>query len=327
MATVKRWQLDRVIMSGSMLVAGGLLVCAAYLNTSSEVKLPGAAVDVGTAATSAAVLGIALPAAVRAAAAAKLAAPVADPIGAFEADLDARAQLEAGLSCHGRRGYDISGDAAFVWGLTWPVEDEVECCRACAAHRIKCAQPESRGTVFWRASVRGLDAKCGKPGGKLCNAFVFCPAGRCFSYTPHNHSRHEWCAPPVAAGVYPSRCVPVLTDTASSSALPALPSARSWLKHESNITHPIAHGPDFPPEMRAAPRKHWPWAVSNVTWPGPVPENVQWIAGLVEPKAEPVWVAPRMPTWFTKFCTGKFGPCTRTAMPPQQAAATTARQL
>lgn len=195
MATVKRWQLDRVIMSGSMLVAGGLLVCAAYLNTSSEVKLPGAAVDVGTAATSAAVLGIALPAAVRAAAAAKLAAPVADPIGAFEADLDARAQLEAGLSCHGRRGYDISGDAAFVWGLTWPVEDEVECCRACAAHRIKCAQPESRGTVFWRASVRGLDAKCGKPGGKLCNAFVFCPAGRCFSYTPHNHSRHEWCAP------------------------------------------------------------------------------------------------------------------------------------
>jgi hypothetical protein len=102
--------------------------------------------------------------------------------------------------------------------------------------------------------------------------------------------------------------------------------ARSWLKHESNITHPIAHGPDFPPEMRAAPRKHWPWAVSNVTWPGPVPANVQWIAGLVELRAEPVWVAPRMPSWFTKFCDGRFGPCTRTPTPPQ-AAATTSGQL
>lgn len=208
--------------------------------------------------------------------AAPSAAPADEPT--FEQQLDARAQLDADLSCHGRRGYDISGDAAFVWGLTFHVSDEVECCRACAAHRLMCGQPGARGRPFW-TTPEGLGtpqqtAKCGRSD-KACNAFVYCPDERCFSYTPHNHSRHE-----------------------------------CWLKHEANVTHPVAHGPDFPEEMRRAPRKHWPWAVSNVTWPGIPPPRVQWISGLVLPRSESAWVQPRPPSWFVKFCTGKYGPCT-----------------
>lgn len=209
------------------------------------------------------------------------AASTADPVAAarpppsFEEELDAKAQLGDDLSCHGRRHFDLSGDAAFVWGLSFHVADEVECCQACAAHRRTCSAPDSQGKTFWTASLaRTYKAKCGKPGGKLCNAFVYCPDERCFSYTPHNHSRHE-----------------------------------CWLKHEPNLTHPIAHGPSFPAEMRRAPRKDWPWAVGESVWPGEPPELVQWSTGLVVPRSERVWTTNIMPSWHTKFCTGKYGPC------------------
>jgi hypothetical protein len=299
-------RLDRAIMLGTTVIAVCLLIGATYVRVSSDVKLGGAEVrPAASSAAAAAALGmyapdvasevstrgllLARPEPQSAAAAATVAGGAVSALGAtvgseasFEAELDRRAQLEAGLSCHGRRGYDISGDAAFVWGLTFHVKDEVECCRACAAHRIHCAEPDSHGKVFWRTSLnypkdKPQTGRCGRARTRLCNAFVYCPAERCFSYTPHNHSLHE-----------------------------------CWLKHEPNVTHPIAHGPDFPPEMRHAPRKSWPWAVSNVTWPGLPPERVQWIAGLVLPIKERVWVQPQMPSWFVNFCSGKFGPCTRT---------------
>ncbi|KAG8464937.1 hypothetical protein KFE25_012300 [Diacronema lutheri] len=269
---------DRRIVLVTSAMAVGLLFGATRLRTSASVQLGDAPLP-----------AVLAPAAPEAGAAARLppagdaaphdaTAPLVDVAGAFERELDARAALDGGLSCHGRRGFDISGDAAFVWGLTFHVADEVECCRACAAHRLMCAQPSAQGKPYWRTSAgagRPQVARCGHSS-QLCNAFVYCPEERCFSYTPHNHSRHE-----------------------------------CWLKHEANVTHPIAHGPDFPPQMRAAPRTHWPWAVSNVTWPGAPPERVQWIAGLVLPASERVWVQPRSPSWFVKFCAGPFGPCTR----------------
>lgn len=265
-----------------------LLVGATYLRSAANVKLggePSSAVAVSAASVAphgafdASIASIAaLRAAPVAGAALTAAVPPLNDVAAFERDLDARAALDSELSCHARKGYDISGDAAFVWGLTFHVNDEVECCRACAAHRLTCGQPSAQGKPFWRTPAelgKPQVARCSRSE-KLCNAFVYCPEERCFSYTPHNHSRHE-----------------------------------CWLKHEANVTHPIAHGPNFPEEMRRAPRKSWPWAVSNVTWPGSPPARVQWIAGLVLPRTERVWVEPQSPSWFTKFCNGQFGPCTR----------------
>ncbi|KAJ1630963.1 hypothetical protein T492DRAFT_999581 [Pavlovales sp. CCMP2436] len=302
-------RMDRAIILATTLIAVGMLVGATYLRAvhATDYRLDGAELrPPATGAAFVAALGLyapdvqvelstvaaGAPTVVAAAAAGDAehdGAPVAvvstsdDDVSSFERALDERAApLGGDLSCHGRRGYDISGDSAFVWGLTFHVKSEVECCRACAAHRTICSLDESVGKPFWTNSQtpqgKAQVSKCGRNPARLCNAFVYCPEERCFSYTPHNHSRHE-----------------------------------CWLKHEPNVTHPIAHGTDFPPEMRNAPRKNWPWAVSNVTWPGPPPLRVQWIAGLVLPRGEPVWVQPQMPSWFRSFCGGKFGPCTRLA--------------
>mmetsp|Transcript_11365 Transcript_11365/g.38767 ORF Transcript_11365/g.38767 Transcript_11365/m.38767 type:complete len:260 (-) Transcript_11365:194-973(-) len=202
------------------------------------------------------------------------------PVDAYEAKVDNEAALGGGLSCHAREHYDLSGDAAFVWGLTFHVRNAVECGRACAAHQRLCSEPNAQGRVFWKTDVGSnpQEARCGRPGPKVCNSFVFCPEPRCFSYTPHEHG--------AKGGGY-----------------------ECWLKHESNVTHPVASGPKLPPEMRDAPRKHWPWAVEEKVWPGKPPEYVQWTTGIVVPKNEPVWIAPQKPSWHTKFCTGAFGPC------------------
>jgi hypothetical protein len=203
----------------------------------------------------------------------------------FASKVDAEAQVltpsMAGLSCHAREGYDIAGDAAYVWGLAFNVANAAECCAACAAQQQTCGSAAARGKGFWRASRRErTQGRCGGAG--RCNAWVFCPGSddtvgaedRCFSYTIHNHSRGE-----------------------------------CWLKHESNMSHPIAAGPTLPGRMRHAPRRDWPWAVAVNVWPWEVPEKIAWQAGLLAERSAPVWRGTQKPDWHHKFCRGKHGPC------------------
>eukprot|EP00966_Prymnesium_polylepis_P207811 4813765-Prymnesium_polylepis.2 len=116
----------------------------------------------------------------------QLPGPSAD---AFTATVDAGAKLvlEDNLSCHARDGFDLSGDAAFVWGLTFRVKSAAECCQACARHQALCGKgEESKGKAYWHDGRR-----CSGRRAKTCNAWVFCGGPRCFSYDVHNHSFGE----------------------------------------------------------------------------------------------------------------------------------------
>ena len=88
-------------------------------------------------------------------------------------------------------------------------------------------------------------------------------------------------APPLPCPIALDESLATLDDDAVARALASPHLARassprgapcSWLKHESNVTHPIAHGPDFPAEMRAAPRKrtaaHGGQAKGRALWHG-----------------------------------------------------------
>mmetsp|Transcript_1203 Transcript_1203/g.2774 ORF Transcript_1203/g.2774 Transcript_1203/m.2774 type:complete len:221 (+) Transcript_1203:30-692(+) len=195
----------------------------------------------------------------------------------FGAQVDVEAALpEQGLSCHARDGYDLSGDAAYVWGLNFHVTSTAACCRACAAHARVCSQAGSRGATFWTAP----QARCSGRR-NACNAWVFCAGTpstsgaeqRCFSYDVHNHTRGE-----------------------------------CWLKHEPNPANPIAAGPILPLAMRTAPRKKQPWAVARRIWPWPVPQNISWQSGILAPRAAQVWSTTRQPGWYERFCR-RHGPC------------------
>eukprot|EP00316_Scyphosphaera_apsteinii_P013800 CAMPEP_0119304208 /NCGR_PEP_ID=MMETSP1333-20130426/5493_1 /TAXON_ID=418940 /ORGANISM="Scyphosphaera apsteinii, Strain RCC1455" /LENGTH=222 /DNA_ID=CAMNT_0007307059 /DNA_START=122 /DNA_END=790 /DNA_ORIENTATION=+ len=168
-------------------------------------------------------------------------APQADQ---FAALIDQQAALTSSISCHAKDAYDLSGDAAYVWGLAFHVENAAACCSACAAHASTCSKKKSRGKIFWERPRQRCSGKR-----NACNAFVFCAGtpsqqgaeDRCFSYDIHNHTRGE-----------------------------------CWLKHESEPTRPIAAGPVLPDAMRFAPRRDWPWAVSQKVWPWPVPKRISW---------------------------------------------------
>ena len=215
-------------------------------------------------------------------------APPPPPDEPFHVRVDRAAALpyDEGLSCHARDGYDLAGDAAFVWGLTFHVASAAECCAACAAHRRACAGGRARGRTFWdasqpRARVPRAAAKCSADA-RGCNAWVYCPGSpglagaedRCFSYTIHNHSAGE-----------------------------------CWLKHEPREAEPIAHGPELPAAMVAAPRKAWPWAVDPRVWPWEPPRRVAWQSGILAPRGARVWQRTVKPDWHDKFCRGKHGPC------------------
>ena len=220
-------------------------------------------------------------------AAAKAKASAAPPLDfAAKVDREAAAMTPSmkGLSCFAKEHEDIAGDAAYVWGLSFNVASAAECCAACAAQQDMCSKQGSRGNVFWTASQREKTrARCsGNTAGK-CNAWVFCPGStetpgaedRCFSYTIHNHSKGE-----------------------------------CWLKHEKNMTVPIAAGPTLPQKMRDAPRKDWPWAVAVNVWPWAVPPTIAWQAGiLTSSSTKGVWTSTELPDWHHKFCKGKYGPC------------------
>ena len=106
---------------------------------------------------------------------------------------------------------------------------------------------------------------CGGRG--ACNAWVFCGSPRCFSYDVHNHTFGE-----------------------------------CWLKHEPDIASPIAAGPTLPRAMREAPRRQWPWAVSEKLWAGLPPERLQWQSGIVAPRDANVWTNVRLPGWHKGWC-------------------------
>lgn len=188
-------------------------------------------------------------------------APGAD---AFSSSVDA----EAGRACHARNGLDLSGDAAYVWGTGFHVENAATCCKACAAHRATCGANGSKGNpVYWDDGKHKL--RCGRTRGR-CNAFVFCAAadGQCFSYDIHVHKTGE-----------------------------------CWLKHEPNISMPVAAGPTLPRTMLDAPRRDWPWAVSTKVWPKEKPpEKITWQSGIVAPRAAPTWQALKVPGWQLSFC-------------------------
>ena len=191
-------------------------------------------------------------------------APDAQPApvgGEFASAVDRAAALppEEALSCHARDHFDLSGDAAFVWGMGFRVEDAGACCAACAAHRRVCGQARSRGSIFWRTS-RGQNHMCSGGRRNACNAWVFCagdPArsNRCFSYDVHNHTRGE-----------------------------------CWLKQQrgeaTRPKDPFFNHTFFPPAMRAADRASWPFAVPSRIWPGPVPERISWTSGVLAPAEE-----------------------------------------
>ena len=216
-------------------------------------------------------------AAVLSAAAVVRAAAVNAAEATFAADTDRAAGLDAGrpgtLSCHARDGRDLSGDAAYVWGMNNLVESAGACCAMCAAHQRTCGQ----GTKPPPSYMPGR--RCGRGLGR-CNAWVYCAGSpepgfedRCFSYDVHVHKKGE-----------------------------------CWLKHESNITGPIAAGPTLPAAMRDAPRSQWPWAVSEKIWPARPPETLTWVSGIVAPADAPAWAEPRIPGWYRRFCK-KHGGC------------------
>lgn len=149
-------------------------------------------------------------------------APPADSFSA-SVDLAATKALGAKKSCHARDGLDLSGDAAYVWGSTFHVASAATCCEACAAHRAICGNG-SGGKVYWDDGKHRL--RCRGNRGR-CNAWVFCAAeaGQCFSYDIHVHKRGE-----------------------------------CWLKHEPNISVPVAAGastenmPAFPSQCQRLAR-------------------------------------------------------------------------
>ena len=81
------------------------------------------------------------------------------------------------------------------------------------------------------------------------------------------------------------------------------------LKHEPREAEPIAHGPELPAAMVAAPRKAWPWAVDPRVWPWEPPRRVAWQSGILAPRGARVWQRTVKPDWHDKFCRGKHGPC------------------
>ena len=185
----------------------------------------------------------------------------------FSAVTDRDAALPDGLSCHARDGRDLSGDAAYVWGMNNIVGSAAECCKLCAAHQRECGNRERPPPSY------APGKRCGRGRGR-CNAWVFCAGSslpgvedRCFSYDIHVHRKGE-----------------------------------CWLKHEANISSPIAAGPILPPAFRIAPRKEWPWAVSEKVWPGPAPDRLQWVSGIVAAREAPAWAEPRQPGWYHRFC-------------------------
>lgn len=86
------------------------------------------------------------------------------------------------------------------------------------------------------------------------------------------------------------------------------------LKHTATPQTPaVGSGGPYPPELRAAPRKFWPWAVALDVWPWSMPEAASWTSGVLLPKG--TLVQPQRPSINSMFCS-RHPPC-----PSQEVAA------
>jgi hypothetical protein len=188
--------------------------------------------------------------------------------------------------CHTHLHADYAGDMAVVWGMNFRVDSAAACCDACQAHARVCGAPDGHGKDFFE----GQPHPCGDTPANTCNMWVYCAGGgaevdnRCFSFDIHNHTQGE-----------------------------------CWLKRQADPSRPtVGDSGAFPPEMRAAPRQIWPWAVERNIWPWDMPEAVHWVSGVLLPEGADGEVVPGAPNNFVRWCDAH-GPCAD--LPPSAAAA------
>jgi hypothetical protein len=181
-------------------------------------------------------------------------------------------------TCHARPHSGYQGDRAVVWGMSFKLRDPGECCQACRAHATVCGTPDSTDIVFWPDRP---DLKCHKA--PRCNIWTFCPETQCFAFNDHRHTFGE-----------------------------------CWLKQQSveptRPRDPFEGYQRFPAKLRASPRRIWPWSVSMNTWPGPMPERIPWVSGVLADAAAQVVSAPPHDRWRHRWCQ-RHGPCDEVETP------------
>ena len=148
-----------------------------------------------------------------------------------------------------------------------------------AAECCRACQAHAAACGRGNAGAEWWGRACGRAPG--CNLWSFCPEEQCFAFDIHVHRRGE-----------------------------------CWLKQQAEAPtrpkDPFEGHAAFPPEMRAAPRRSWPFAVSLAVWPGPMPERVPWISGVLAPAGEVVVSGRPNDRWRERWCT-RHGPCTEVA--------------
>lgn len=190
--------------------------------------------------------------------------------------------------CHAAVHTGYAGDGAVVWGLGKPgfhLPDAASCCRACMAHNEICGAPNARGKSWWPERP---EMHCGGDRSVACTIWTWCPEERCFAFDIHKHEFGEcW--------------LKFQKDVPNTPNLP----------NTQTITRPkdphFGHK-TYPEIMRHAPRKIWPWAVSEEIWKGPMPLQVPWMSGVIAPAEALIVSAPPNDRWRERWC-AKHGPC------------------
>lgn len=120
--------------------------------------------------------------------------------------------------------------------------------------------------------------------------WVYCAGGgnatdnRCFSFDIHKHSQ----------GVRPPSPLPAPAHAAAQEC---------WLKRQADPSEPtVGDSGEYPPEMRAAPRAAWPWAVTEELWPWAMPQFVHWTSGVLLPGGALQASRPHEPGNFRRWC-------------------------
>ena len=119
------------------------------------------------------------------------------------ADPDARFLAGVSASCNPTLHAGYAG-GSLGWGMTFKVATAQECCEACQAHARTCAQPDSKGKLYYKRKWQGVlvDERCpstmssnelGTHAAQACNVFTFCPTpisegGLCWSNDVWNHT-------------------------------------------------------------------------------------------------------------------------------------------
>ena len=173
---------------------------------------------------------------------------------------------EAGRACHARNGW-ISGDAAFVWAQAFMLRMPQPAARH-VQRIVRPAAPTDPREIRSIGTTGSISCAVGGPAVVAMLLSSVRPMAKAFGYDIHVHKTGE-----------------------------------CWLKHEPNISVPVAAGPTLPRTMLDAPRRDWPWAVSTKVWPKEKPpEKITWQSGIVAPRVAPTWQALKVPGWQLSFC-------------------------